>query len=425
MKKLLLGALTCAVITGIQAQVKVNIDRAEVERVERVLASDEMEGRRTFTPAIDRAAEFIAAEFKKAGLEPVDKDSYLQTFYLHRTGNLSGNVTVNDQPVNIENVVVMSLEKSLDITPQSGYQYAHISATDTFFTVYQRLLKEPKNLFITVDPAHGRMFNSLKRRNTFSEQKNNVVFALAGQPATSYKIQVKQDITELRLQNVVGILPGKSKKTEKVIFSAHYDHLGIGRPDAQGDSIYNGANDDAAGTTAVIMLAYHYAREKNNERTLIFAAFTAEEVGGMGSTYFSQQYNPEEIVAMFNIEMIGTDSKWGKNSAYITGYEKSSMGEILKKNLQGTGFSFHPDPYPDQNLFYRSDNATLARLGVPAHTISTSKMDIEPHYHKPSDEVDTLDLDNMTEIIKAIALSATSIVKGADTPTRVDTSQLR
>jgi Zn-dependent M28 family amino/carboxypeptidase len=101
------------------------------------------------------------------------------------------------------------------------------------------------------------------------------------------------------------------------------------------------------------------------------------------------------------------------------------MGEILKKNLTGSPFTFYPDPYPDQNLFYRSDNATLAELGVPAHTISTSKMDSEPNYHKASDEVQTLDLDNMTEIIKAIAKSATSIISGEDTPSRVDTTKLK
>jgi Zn-dependent M28 family amino/carboxypeptidase len=128
---------------------------------------------------------------------------------------------------------------------------------------------------------------------------------------------------------------------------------------------------------------------------------------------------------MFNIEMIGTDSKWGKNSAYITGYEKTSMGDILQKNLKGSGFTFYPDPYPDQQLFYRSDNATLARLGVPAHTISTSKMDSEPNYHKASDEVKTLDLVNMTEIIRSIGISAQTIISGKDTPTRVDTRELR
>jgi Zn-dependent M28 family amino/carboxypeptidase len=191
------------------------------------------------------------------------------------------------------------------------------------------------------------------------------------------------------------------------------------------DSIYNGANDDAAGTTAVMMLAKYFKKLNNNERTLIFAAFTAEEVGGFGATYFSKQFDPNQVMAMFNIEMIGTESKWGRNSAYITGFEKTDMGAILQKNLEGTGFTFQADPYPAQNLFYRSDNATLARLGVPAHTISTSKMDSEPNYHKASDEIGTLDMFNMTAIIRAIALSSKGIVAGKETPTRVDTSTLK
>jgi Zn-dependent M28 family amino/carboxypeptidase len=218
----------------------------------------------------------------------------------------------------------------------------------------------------------------------------------------------------------LGILPGKNKKEEYVVFSGHYDHLGTSKPNAAGDSVYNGANDDAAGTTAVIMLANYFAKLKNNERTLVFVAFTAEEIGGFGSQYFSKNINADKVVAMFNLEMIGTESKWGKNSAYITGFEKSDFGKILQKNLEGTAFHFEPDPYPKENLFYRSDNATLAALGVPAHTISTSKMDNEPNYHKLSDDVASLDMNNMAEIIKAIALSSKTIISGKDTPSRVE-----
>jgi Zn-dependent M28 family amino/carboxypeptidase len=95
------------------------------------------------------------------------------------------------------------------------------------------------------------------------------------------------------------------------------------------------------------------------------------------------------------------------------------MGTILGRNLEKTKFRFYPDPYPEQNLFYRSDNATLAKRGVPAHTISTSKMDSEPHYHKQSDEIQTLDINNMTRIIQSIAISAGTIISGKDTPQRV------
>ena len=208
-----------------------------------------------------------------------------------------------------------------------------------------------------------------------------------------------------------------------LIFSGHYDHLGIGKP-VNGDSIYNGANDDAAGTTAVMMLAKYFKALGNNERTIVFAAFTAEEIGGYGSQYFSRQFDPDKVMAMFNIEMIGTESKWGKNSAYITGYEKTDMGQILQKTWKEQGLLFILILIPEQQLFYRSDNATLARLGVPAHTISTSKMDSEPNYHKVSDQIETLDMENMAMIIKSIALSSKSIIAGKETPTRVKVEEL-
>ena len=224
-------------------------------------------------------------------------------------------------------------------------------------------------------------------------------------------------IKDKKANNVIGVIPGKSKPNEYVIFSGHYDHLGM--KDTGVDKIFNGANDDASGITAVITLANYFKQKNDNERTLIFVAFTGEETGGYGSIFFSNSINADEVVAMFNIEMIGTESKWGKNSAYITGFERSDFGTILQKNLEGSGFNFYQDPYPQEQLFYRSDNARLAALGVPAHTISTSKMDIEPNYHKLSDEVSTLDMNIMTDIIKSIAISSQTIISGKDTPSRV------
>lgn len=218
-----------------------------------------------------------------------------------------------------------------------------------------------------------------------------------------------------QLFNIAGMIPGRSKQQELVLFSAHYDHLGIIRPVGI-DSIANGADDDASGVTAVISLARYYKKLNNNQRTLIFVAFTAEEIGGLGSQDFSRRLNPDDITAMFNIEMIGKKSRFGSNAAFITGFDRSDFGNILQRNLRGTSFKFYPDPYPEQNLFYRSDNATLAALGVPAHTISTEQIDKDPYYHTVNDEYETLDVRNITATIKAIALSAGSIVDGSETP---------
>ncbi|MEQ1553679.1 MAG: M20/M25/M40 family metallo-hydrolase, partial [Ferruginibacter sp.] len=276
------------------------------------------------------------------------------------------------------------------------------------------------NAIVFVDSFFTKDFYKLKAFKKESVKSNfNVVFVIANTIAKKYNFEIKHTIKELHFSNVVGILPGKKKKNEFVLFSSHYDHLGASKPNASGDSVYNGANDDASGTAAIIMLANCFAKQKNNDRTLVFVAFTAEEIGGFGSQYFSENIDAEKVVAMFNIEMIGTESKWGKNSAYITGFEKSNFGEILQQNLKSSAFHFEADPYPTENLFYRSDNANLAKLGVPAHTISTSKMDNEPTYHKLNDEIASIDIINMVEIIKAISASSKSIVAARDTPTRV------
>ncbi len=402
------------------------INVSEVTRIETALAADDMRGRRTFTPDIDKAADFIAAEFKKAGLQPMkNSGSFRQEFAMVRTKFISAVAQFDGNNIEQKNIIAVTCQPQLTIDNNSGYEKAFIKAGANLQTEARKLIRNNKNLLVLVDKSFANNFGNLARlKSSMFKTNTNVVFVLADTDPAAWSIEAVHEVTEQKMANVVGMIPGKSKKDEYVVFSGHYDHLGVGKP-VNGDSIYNGANDDAAGTTAVIMLAKYFAAAKNNERTVVFAAFTAEEIGGFGSQYFSRQLDPEKVMAMFNIEMIGTESKWGKNSAYITGYEKTDMGELLAKDLQGTEFTFYPDPYPAQQLFYRSDNATLARLGVPAHTISTSKMDIEPHYHKLTDHVETLDLGNMTMVIKAIALSSKSIVAGRATPSRVKVEELR
>jgi Zn-dependent M28 family amino/carboxypeptidase len=435
MKKILVLLLISATAFG-QDKLEV-ISMEETRRIEATLSSDEMQGRRTFTPGIEKAGQFIAAEFEKIGLKKLgNSDSYLQSFAMIRPkvtsfnmeikGLDAENTTISSVPKSLK-FSVNSVQKSLSITEKSGYEIVSIPRGANFVNEWRKYSASAKNTVVFVDSTHEQIFGrATQRGGQFYQTQPNIVFVISNETPSRFKIEATQELTEMPLANVVGIIPGKSKANEYVIFSGHYDHLGINsRNMKDNDSIYNGANDDAAGTTAMIMLAKYYKALNQNERTLVFAAFTAEEIGGFGATYFSKQFDPKQVMAMFNIEMIGTESKWGKNSAYITGFDKTNMGEILQKNLAGTGFTFHPDPYPDQQLFYRSDNATLARLGVPAHTISTTKMDQEPHYHKASDEIGTLDMDNMSSIIKAIALSARGIVAGKETPTRVDISSLR
>lgn len=398
------------------------INRDEVSRIEKILSADDMQGRKTFTPGIDKAADFIAAEFKKAGLQYFPGlTSYRQPFTMRKANFIAARGTIDGQTLNTNDIIAITTDSLLEVNEKSGYiTLALDSGSNLMKTAYEAIQKN-QPVVIFVNDSYAKDFNRLKRfKGETFDAKAPVIFVRANAKPSTFSFSIKHNITVSALSNVIGILPGKSKKEEYVIFSGHYDHLGIGKANDAADSIYNGANDDAAGTTAVIMLANYFSKLKNNERTLIFVTFTAEEIGGFGSQYFSKQIDADKATAMFNIEMIGTESNWGKNSAYITGYEKSDFGKILQANLEGSSFKFEPDPYPKQQLFYRSDNATLAALGVPAHTISTSKMDTEKYYHTQDDEIETLDMANMAEIIKAIAISSKGIVSGKETPSRVE-----
>ena len=222
----------------------------------------------------------------------------------------------------------------------------------------------------------------------------------------------------LTLSNVIGLLEGSKMKNEYVIISAHYDHLGK-KDVGEGDLIFNGANDNASGVAAVLMLAEYFKKANINKRSLLFVAFTAEEMGLVGSNYFGKTISPDSIIAGINIEMIGKESPFGPNSAWLTGFERSNFGTIIQKNLSGSNYKLYPDPYNNYRLFFRSDNASLARLGIPAHTFSTSPMDKDLDYHKVTDEARTLNIETITQTIKAIAIGTESIITGEDTPTRV------
>ncbi len=414
-----IGALFVYFLTYAQ-QIDKIINVSEVSRIEKTLSSDDMKGRAIFTEGIDKAAAFISNEFKQTGLQKLPGlDTYLQNFVLLKPVQTSASITLDNEKIDAKNLLVVTPKKELKINEHSGYEQEQVKTMDGFFKNASAAIKDGKKKIFWIDTSMATIFPRLNFfKRSLDQSAGDVIFILTPTIPKSFSIEATHTFEEKKLANVVGELKGKTKPNEFVVFSAHYDHLGIGKP-VNGDSIYNGANDDASGTTAVILLAKYFKALNNNDRTIIFVAFTGEESGGFGSGYFSNHIPPANVVAMFNIEMIGTDSKWGLNSAYITGYEKTDMGKILQKNLAGSNFNFYPDPYTEENLFYRSDNATLARLGVPAHTISTSKMDSEPNYHKVSDEISTLNMDNMAAIIKSVAISATSIIKGTDTPTRV------
>jgi hypothetical protein len=198
--------------------------------------------------------------------------------------------------------------------------------------------------------------------------------------------------------NALGYLPGTDPTAGTILLSAHLDHLGIGRP-VNGDSIYNGANDDAAGTTAVLELAHALAAGPRPHRSILFVCYGSEELGMLGSTYFGQ-HPPvpiSDLIANLEFEMIGTqDPKMPKGVLLLTGWDRSNFGPTLKEH----GALLGPDPYPEQHFFERSDNYALALQGVVAHT--AAGWGTTPTYHKPDDDLAHIDIDFMTAAIQSL-----------------------
>jgi hypothetical protein len=420
-------AFVAASLNGFSQNVNKLIKQPDVERIIKTLSADDMQGRGTFTPGIDKAATFIEKEFKQIGLQPLaGATGFRQNFTVYRTVPETTEVTLDGKVIPANNITIAA-GPSFTWNNNSDVQVVKITADQNYQAEYRKYMQSGKKTLLLIDPKfeanfkrlHNYLSNGIVSPIEPAGNTQQVVTVLGTYDnVKNFNVSFKNKIENPPIFNVAGMLKGKTKPDEYVIFSGHYDHLGITKA-MEGDSIANGADDDASGTTAMITLAKYYKNLNNNARTLIFVAFTAEEIGGFGATYFSKQLAPDKVVAMFNIEMIGKQSKFGVNTAFITGYERSDFGEILQRNLEGTAFKFHPDPYPEQNLFYRSDNATLASLGVPAHTISTDQIDSDKLYHTVKDEYSSLDAANITATIRAIALSSRSIVSGKDTPKRI------
>ena len=211
--------------------------------------------------------------------------------------------------------------------------------------------------------------------------------------------------------NVLGILRGGDSRLRDsvVLVDAHYDHLGIGKA-VEGDSIYNGADDDASGVTAVLEIARALAAGPRPRRTILFVTTTGEEEGLLG-TQWMIQHPPlplASIQANLEIEMIGRPDPLagGPGKGWLTGYERSTMGQML----QQAHIPLVPDPRPRQNFFERSDNIAFARMGIPAHTLSS--YNLHSDYHQPQDESSRIDFGHMTAVIDAAARAVRMLADG-------------
>ena len=433
MKKTLLPLASLLVCAPLMAGGTLShISEQQINADIRYLASDQLAGRKPNTPGMKLASDYIAKAFEDAGLQPMaGLKGYRQEFSLYHIAPTTLDVSINGHQIADDKLAVFADNEGFVWRQGGSVEVVHIGPRDNPRGKISQFNQMGKDLVIMVHPDHREYFGRFQHHLAGGSyklalgKKNSAVLILSDiAEVGEFDIKVSNSVKQQTLANMVGVLPGKRKADELVLYSAHHDHIGVDT-DREGDQIYNGANDDASGVTAVLNLARHFGQQKDNERSLVFVTFTAEEMGGFGSQYFSRQLDPDAIVAMFNIEMIGKPSKFGPQAMWMTGAERSDLDEIMDKALVGGDFRLHADPYPDFQLFYRSDNATLARLGVPAHSLSTTQLDKDKDYHQASDEVDKLDMSVITGVTRAIARGSQAIVSGEATPRRLDTSTVK
>lgn len=395
-------------------------DTISVEESRRIigfLSSDKLKGRVNFTEGQTEAAAFIGQYFQKLKLLPyTGYDQYYQPFVIEERAaeriSLSNDLTWNGKK----------------LTPEKFYYNHHLPEVNKLvlsdFKLHQmveRMDIETLKQFQDSSPVifwwkDQSDISAMIADSVFemSDRMNHrMLFVSAPSPPSNLKITGNDYYRENVLQNIVGVLPGLSKSKEAIVFSAHYDHISMDADRRKG--LFNGANDNASGVTALLQLANYYAKLGQQERTIIFIAFAGEEMGMLGSQVFTQKIRDEEIVAVVNIEMIGRHNKLGKNEIFITGQRASSMPEIISRNLAGTGMKIIPEKSFGKDLFARSDNFSFFKKGIPAHSIMSSDDD-DPCYHQPCDDADTIDVENMTNIIRSIVKAASSLVNGTDTP---------
>ena len=324
------------------------------------IASDLLEGRNTPSRGLEIAAEYIAAQFRRAGLEPVGDagvESYFQT-------SEWGVGPVKDDFVEL-----------------------------------------------AVDDGKQKM---RARADQLAAIGVNVERQSGGANGGSEKPVVK-------LRNVVGLLRGSDPalKESYVIVSAHYDHIGV-RPTGEGDRINNGANDDGSGTVSVIELASVLAGLKQRpKRSVVFIAWFGEEKGLQGSRYYARHpvFPLEKTVAMVNLEHLGrTDDVDGPklNSATLTGFDFTDLGPIFRAAGEKTGVDVYKSEKNSDAFFPASDNQALADAGIPAHTLCVAF--IFPDYHKVGDHWEKIDYANLAKVDRTIALALLTIADNAEPP---------
>lgn len=410
-----------------------------------LLASDLLEGRDTPSRGLDIAAEYIAAQFRIAGLEPGIAGDYFQeaqmtavepsytNFNLRLSqGGREFSVAPDHAVLRIDAVLDLKEAPLLKLDPADEASRVAGKVLITEFDPKLRsrrrirrngkplltILVDPKGLTTREEPGHRLedpdepSAGASPRIILTGEDAGRFYAALkpgANDPSITAHIEapIRKQVT---LRNVIGILRGSDPALSAtcVMLTAHYDHLGV-RPGGTGDHIYNGANDNGSGTVSVIEAARALAGLKQRpKRSILFVTFFGEEEGLIGSEYYAHHpvWPLDKTIAQLNLEQVGrTDSTEGQqlSNATLTGFDYSDLTSYVQSAGRSTGIRVYKDAGNSDAYFAASDNLSLAEAGVPAETLCVA-FDF-PDYHAVGDEWQKIDYDNMAKVDRAVALA--------------------
>ena len=452
LRRLLIGAVTAAAIgtaqRGVPSDWQAAMNRVQPDSIRghlSFLASDLLEGRETPSRGLDIAAEYIAAQFRRAGLEPGYGASYYQPLDL-REGAVDlegfrctlfergGAVNVTGIPFSWDGIQV-DREPLLSTTDPALAAKGAVVVFRGDLSRPQQVLKQlaanGAMLVIVVDPT-GATARMATRITIVPAGQDPVVRPGRWLFVSSFPENLAPDarisvaakpvaIRTLSARNVVGLLRGSDPvlRDTYVVVSAHYDHEGR-RPFGAGDGIFNGANDDASGVTGVLELAAAFAPlPARLRRSILFVTFAGEEHGLKGSREFirAPPVALSKIVANVNFEHLGRPDSDGGNQVgkgSITGFDFSSIGSTLTAAAGLAGFTFFKHEKYSDPFFEASDNLSFARVGIPAHTVCSGFLFAE--YHAPGDHWEKIDAVNMAGLVRALGLGVLTITDDVRVP---------
>jgi Peptidase family M28 len=422
------------------------------------LASDLLEGRDTPSRGLDVAAEYIAAQFRRAGLKPVGDNGYFQTARFVdsvqsadgaeltiRAGDKELKLGKNDlrilTPGKADFPEATPFKINLDdVKPEQVEGKVVVAAVDRAARLQVLRRMKPALVLLAYGasseaPVVTHRLEDIEQRRTFpviriSNHDFRKLVDTAKPGAMDAKISLHlPPPTEkpVDLRNVAGVLPGSdpSLAGTYVLITAHYDHLGK-KSKGEGDLIYNGANDDGSGVASVIEIASALAAAKPRpRRSVLFMTYFGEEKGLLGSRYYGRHplVPLKSTVADLNLEHLGrTDGEsQGPGTATMTGFGFTDISTALEMAGTATGVKIYNPHNKGDAYFDRSDNQSLADQGIPATTILVSYE--FPDYHKVGDEWDRLDYANMEKVDRTLALTLMMIADDPEPPHWVESNR--